>query len=136
LRSSLAGGFGHDFSRVRVHSGPASAAAAGTIGARAYTLGTDIHLGMESRGLTGSAFNRLIAHEAIHTIQQGSRSIAPHPGLTMSSPQDAAEQEAGRLAESVTAAATRMGSRSLALRDQMRSSMPAHQISRSVSPQI
>src|SRR5262249_32093287 len=51
VRSSLGEQLGQDFSHVRVHSGAASAEAAEQIGARAYTLGTDIHLGKESHEL-------------------------------------------------------------------------------------
>src|SRR5215813_8508812 len=49
LKSSLGSHLGQDFSHVRVHGGAASAEAAESVGARAYTLGNDIHLGKESR---------------------------------------------------------------------------------------
>ncbi len=128
---------GQDFSQVRVHSGPASADAAESIGARAYTLGTDIHLGAEARGLSSQTLDRLLAHEAVHTIQQGSRAVAPHPGLTVSSPSDPAEQEAEQIASRSTGSdPITKRSPSLALRDQMRASMFGAGISRSVSPQV
>ncbi len=136
LRSSLGHQLGQDFSHVRVHSGPASADAADLIGARAYALGTDIHLGKQSQGMARGAFDRLIAHEAIHTVQQGGRTVAPHPGLTLSNPHDPAELEAERLAGSVTKTPVQRQSRSLSLRDRMRATMPGQQIARSVSPQI
>jgi hypothetical protein len=136
LRSSLGDHIGQDLSYVKVHSGAASADAAEFIGARAYTLGTDIHLGKESHSLSRSAFDRLIAHEAIHTVQQGGGAVTPHTGLTVSDPHDAAEQEADHIAESVTRNPIQFLSRSLALRDQMRASMPGQHIGRSVSPQI
>jgi hypothetical protein len=137
LRSSLGERFRHDFTQVRVHSGPASAEAAARVSARAYTLGTDIHLGAEAHGLTGPEFDRLLAHEAVHTVQQGGHTVAPYAGLTVSDPADAAEQEAERMAESITAdSAVQTPSRSLALRDQMRASMPGQVIARSVSPHI
>ncbi len=136
LRSRLGEQFGQDFTQVRVHSGPASADAAQRVGARAYTLGTDIHLSREARGLSGRDLDQLLAHEAVHTVQQGGHAVTPHAALTVSHPADAAEQEAERLAESITSgAATQKPSRSLALRDRMRASMPG-QVGRSVSPHI
>ena len=134
LKSSLGSHLGQDFSQVRVHGGASSAEAAASVGARAYTLGNDIHLGKESQGLSSSAFDRLIAHEAVHTVQQGGRTVAPGAGLTVSDPQDASEQEANRLADEITSASP--PSRSLALRDQMRASAFGAGIARSVAPQI
>src|SRR5260370_6628225 len=84
LRGSLESSFAHDFSGIRVHSGPASFEAAEAVGARAYTLGTDIHLGAEARSLTGHEFKRLLIHEAVHTLQQGGRPVPPRCGLTVS----------------------------------------------------
>src|SRR4051794_3753539 len=93
VRGSLERSFAHDFSRVRVHSGPASVDAAQAIGARAYTLGNDIHLGAEAHSLARSELNHLMVHEAVHTAQQGGWPVSPHAGLTLSNPTDRAEQE-------------------------------------------
>jgi Domain of unknown function (DUF4157) len=101
LQSSLAKGTGHDFGRVRVHEGSASARAADRMGARAYTLGRDIHLGSEVSSLSRDEQNQLLAHEAVHTVQQGSRTVQPHYGLTVSSPGDRAEVEARQAAQSL-----------------------------------
>src|SRR4051794_15991238 len=45
LRSRFEGSLGTDLSAVRLHTGAASADAAASVGARAYTLGNDIHFG-------------------------------------------------------------------------------------------
>jgi hypothetical protein len=112
-------------------------AAAETLGARAYTLGTDIHLGAEAHSLSGREYDRLMAHEAIHTIQQGSHPVSPHSGLRVSDPAEAAEREAASLADSVTGYGVIPNpSRSLALRDQMRAVSPGHLLGHSISPQI
>jgi hypothetical protein len=60
--------FGHDFSHVRIHADPRSAASARAVNARAYTVGHSIVLGPE----TGSAGadRRLLAHELAHVVQQ------------------------------------------------------------------
>jgi hypothetical protein len=63
--------FGHEFGRVRVHSDSAADRAAKLVGARAFTLGSDIAF---ARGeyRPGSAEGRaLLAHELVHVMQQG-----------------------------------------------------------------
>ena len=129
VRSSLGQHLGYDLSQVRVHSGSASANAAESIGARAYTLGNDIHLGAETRGMDRNEYHGLLTHEAVHTIQQGGRTVAPHAGLKTSSPSDAAEREAEHIAASAA-------SPSLALRDRLRAEVPAQTVTRSVSPHL
>jgi hypothetical protein len=137
LRGSLEQSFAYDFSRVRVHNGPASDEAAQRIGARAYTLGTDIHLGAEAHSLTGREFNHLLVHEAVHTLQQGGRRVTPKAGLAVSNPSDAAEQEAERMANSVTTEAALPNLPSaLAPRDAMRAHNAPQVVARMVAPQL
>ena len=52
---------------VRVRQSPASELAATRLGARAFTIGRDIHLGPTA----SRADDRLLLHEAVHTMQQG-----------------------------------------------------------------
>ena len=129
LRDRLESGLGRDFAGVRVHSGPRSARAAEAIGARAYTLGGDIHLGGEVGSMPTRERARLLTHEAVHTVQQGGGRIAPHAGLALSGPGDAAETEAARIADTLD-----RPSPSLALRDRMRAAPIG--IARSVAPQL
>ncbi len=75
-----------DLSNVRVHQGAAVDRAAEHLGARAYTLGNSIHLGSEAPSLSPSARARLLAHEAVHTIQQGGQPAPVRPGLQVSHP--------------------------------------------------
>ncbi|WP_082805226.1 eCIS core domain-containing protein [Pseudomonas sp. BMS12] len=105
----------HDFSQVRVHSGRTSMAAAEQLGARAYTLGRDIHLGSEAAALACDERLQLLAHEAIHTAQQGGDAVAPGEHLSVSHPSDPAEHEAHELAGLIR----HMPSPSLAVRDQV-----------------
>jgi hypothetical protein len=130
LRASLETGLGRDFSSVRVHSGPQSARAAERMGARAYTLGNDIHLGAAAQALSSGERSHLLTHEAVHTVQQGSGRVAPHAGLGVSSPNDAAEIEAERIAQTLHTPR----SPSLALRDSLRSAPLT--VARSVVPQL
>jgi hypothetical protein len=131
VRSRLENYLGQDFSHVRVHSGEASATAAGRIGARAYTLGRDVHLGREVGSMPAPDRSRLLAHEAVHTVQQGATTVTPRRGLAVSDPGDGAEREAERIAESVSAPA---GSRSLAMIDRIGARHGG--IARSVAPHL
>jgi hypothetical protein len=64
--------FGHEFSRVRVHTDAKAAASARAVSAHAYTVGPDVVLA-EGRYAPGSASGRrLLAHELAHVVQQGS----------------------------------------------------------------
>ena len=63
--------FGHDFSRVRVHSGAAAEQSARDVNANAYTVGHKIVFGA-GRFVPGAHDGRrLIAHELTHVVQQG-----------------------------------------------------------------
>jgi Domain of unknown function (DUF4157) len=62
--------FGHDFSRVRVHTDEQAANSARSVNALAYTLGRDVVFGtgQYSPGTTTGA--ELLAHELTHVVQQ------------------------------------------------------------------
>ena len=63
--------FGHDFSQVRVHTGPKAEQAAASVQARAFTLGRDIVFGAQEFAPSSTAGRRLLAHELTHVVQQG-----------------------------------------------------------------
>ncbi len=63
--------FGHGFSRVRVHSGPAAEQSARDVNAHAYTMGHDIVLGAGRFASATNEGRRLLAHELTHVVQQG-----------------------------------------------------------------
>jgi Domain of unknown function (DUF4157)/Xanthomonas XOO_2897-like deaminase len=66
--------FGHDFSRVRVHDDARAGRSAVDVGARAYTVGSDVVFA-PGRYAPGSHSGRhLLAHELAHVVQQGGRS--------------------------------------------------------------
>jgi hypothetical protein len=62
--------FGHDFSRVRIHSGAQAAASAHAVQADAYTVGA--HIVLSSRTYSHTERQRLLAHELSHVVQQNS----------------------------------------------------------------
>jgi hypothetical protein len=67
--------FGHDFSRVRVHSGVAAEHSAREVRANAYTVGYDIVFGAGRLTPGTDEGRRLLAHELTHVVQQ--RQSAP-----------------------------------------------------------
>lgn len=64
--------FGHDLSRVRLHSGIAAAQMSKRIGARAFTQGQDIYFGENQFNTNSYDGRRLLAHELTHTLQSES----------------------------------------------------------------
>jgi hypothetical protein len=62
--------FGRDFSNVRVHTHGRAAAAADSIGARAYALGSDLAFAHGQFDSARPEGRRLIAHELAHIVQQ------------------------------------------------------------------
>lgn len=65
--------FGHDFSRVRVHTDAKAAEAARAVNARAFTLGQDVVFSMGHYQPNTHVGRQLLAHELVHVVQQGSR---------------------------------------------------------------
>jgi hypothetical protein len=62
--------FGHDFSRVRVHTGASADQSARDVDAHAYTLGHNIVFGAGQFAPSTQWGRRLIAHELTHVVQQ------------------------------------------------------------------
>lgn len=96
--------FGCDFSRVRIHTDAPAADSARAVNARAYTVGQDVVFGSGQYAPGSPSGRRLLAHELVHTLQQGNVCMPSAAGLKVSSPDDAGEQEAGHLADSVVRA--------------------------------
>lgn len=119
LRERFEGSLGADLSSVRVHTGEDSAVASQAVGARAYTMGNDIHFGAGQYRPDDPFGMHLLAHEVAHTVQQSAGPAVRQNKLEVSAPQDAAEVEADRAADAMVAG------RSFAL-----SSQPASGLSR------
>jgi hypothetical protein len=70
LRQDMEPRFGHDFSRVRVHSGAAAEQSAQGVNAKAYTMGRNIVFGTGGFAPSTHEGRRLLAHELTHVVQQ------------------------------------------------------------------
>lgn len=84
--------FDHDFGAVRLHSDARAAESARAVGARAYTVGTDVVLGDGTRQ-DGGQGNMVLAHELAHVVQQRGGTAA-HGRLTVGATDSPAEREA------------------------------------------
>jgi hypothetical protein len=70
LRQDMEQRFGHDFSRVRVHTGGAAVHSAQEVNAHAYTVGRHIVFDAGQFRPQGVEGRRLLAHELTHVLQQ------------------------------------------------------------------
>jgi hypothetical protein len=94
--------FGHDFSRVRVHTDERAAQSARAVNSLAYTVGPDIVFGAQQYAPGSVPGRRLLAHELAHAVQQ-SNTVAGSTvnGLRMGAPDDQQEREAETQAQVV-----------------------------------
>ena len=76
LRQDMEQRFGHDFSRVRVHSDAAAAQSARAINAHAYTADQHIVFGASRFAPGTHEGRRLLAHELTHVVQQSSGKVS------------------------------------------------------------
>ena len=72
VQAKMEASFGADFSAVRIHEGPRSAA----IGARAYAQGTDIHFAPGEYQPDSERGQALLGHELAHVVQQAQGRVA------------------------------------------------------------
>lgn len=86
--------FGHDFSRVRVHTDTKAAESARAVNALAYTVGRDVVFGAGQYAPFTGPSRKLLSHELVHVVQQGSRTFRPDSGLSVAAPNDILEQQA------------------------------------------
>jgi hypothetical protein len=72
--------FGVDFSTIRVHTDQRAAEASQSLGARAFTVGSDVVFGAGEYSPGSAAARRLLAHELVHAIQQDNFRAPDGPG--------------------------------------------------------
>ncbi|MDH3756106.1 MAG: DUF4157 domain-containing protein [Acidimicrobiia bacterium] len=76
LRASMEGGFGVDFSTVRVHDDAGADHLNQKIQAKAFTTGSDIFFRSGDYNPGTTAGQELVAHELTHVVQQGGAGVA------------------------------------------------------------
>ncbi|MBX9585334.1 MAG: DUF4157 domain-containing protein [Gemmataceae bacterium] len=100
--------FGHDFSRVRVHTDAAAEQSARDVNARAYTVGNHVVFGAGGYTPSTGEGGRLLAHELAHVVQQGGGAAvvqrqprAPDPDAARAAAVAEAEAEAAVTSEQI-----------------------------------
>lgn len=78
-RRSMESRIGFDFGKVRVHTDARAAASARALGARAYTVGSDVVFAAGRYAPHSAEGSRLLAHELTHVVQQTAPAHKPHP---------------------------------------------------------
>jgi hypothetical protein len=77
VRGEMEARFGNDLADVRVYTGAPAAAAAESVGARAFALGSDVVFGRGQLDVVTTPGRILLAHELAHVIQQRRGGPAP-----------------------------------------------------------
>lgn len=88
---------GHDFSRVRIHTGPLAQASARAVNALAYTVGHHVVLGA---GQSARGDDAVLAHELAHVVQQREATLSTAAPLPIDSDHSADERQAYQVGES------------------------------------
>ena len=70
-RTSMESAMGADFSNVRVHTGSNAVQMSQDLNAQAFTHGSDVYFNEGKYNPSGTEGGRLLAHELVHTVQQG-----------------------------------------------------------------
>jgi hypothetical protein len=114
VRAKMEPKLGADLSGVRIHTGGESAKAATGFGARAFTVGSDVHFNAGQFDPGTKEGDRLLAHELTHVVQGQQAGIqrkaddeqkgddAGGGDLEVSQPGEPAEKEADAVADHVT----------------------------------
>ncbi|HEX6676987.1 MAG TPA: DUF4157 domain-containing protein [Actinomycetes bacterium] len=109
LRSDMEQRLGHDFGDVRVHSDAPAGESARSVGAHAYTVGSEVVFQPSSWAPETPGGRRMLAHELTHVVQQRSGPVDGTPtggGVSVSHPSDRFEQEATRVSEQAASGPT------------------------------
>jgi hypothetical protein len=116
VRSSMERKLGANLGGVKIHTSGSSASAAGALGARAFTVGSDVHFNSGEFNPESKEGRKLLAHELTHVVQ-GERSGIQRKadgnedeakggndgGLEVSDPDEPAEKEADQVADDLAA---------------------------------
>jgi hypothetical protein len=104
VRADMESLFGTGFENVRVHTDASAAALNRALGARAFTVGSDIAFGHGEYRPGNVDGDQLLAHELAHTVQQRSDNDSGQTG-------HAADQSHEREADQAARAVSRLGER-------------------------
>ena len=101
VQNTMETSFDHDFADVRVHADGESDVLSRSVGASAFTVGSDIFLGQEATRAGAYGGDQLLAHELTHVVQQ--RGGGAGESLTVTAVDDPEEHEASAIAGRISA---------------------------------
>lgn len=90
---------GHDFSKVRIHADPKAADSARAVQATAYTVGQHVAFASGGYAPHTATGRQLLAHELVHTRQQGQVADWRRSPLEIGPPGDGYERQADHVAQ-------------------------------------
>lgn len=93
--------FGHDFSKVKVHTDTKAAESAQAVNALAYTVGSDVVFGTGQYSPGSNTGKKLLAHELTHTVQQR-ESVEKPKILELEQTNTSAESEARTVSNAIS----------------------------------
>lgn len=103
-RASMEPRFGHDFSKVQVHTDKRAVESAQAVNALAYTVGQDVVFAERQYAPESSEGQQLLAHELTHVVQQ--RNISASGPQMVGPAGDSYEQEANRMSAAIASNAS------------------------------
>jgi hypothetical protein len=105
-RSSMESAFGASFDDVRVHTDEQASKSAESVGANAYTVGSDVVFRSGQYSPSSAVGQRTLAHELAHVVQQSQGPVDGTDaagGIRVSDPSDRFERAAEQTADDVMA---------------------------------
>lgn len=95
---------GYDLGNVRIHTGEAAARSAQSVGALAYTVADNVVFGHGQYQPNSTEGKRLLAHELVHVIQQGSAVTTKQApiGISSNHPQLLSRASLGEMWDAIT----------------------------------
>ena len=99
-RTFMESKFGHDFSKVKVHTDPMAAESADSMNARAYTVGRNIIFNAEQYNPLTDSGKKLLSHELAHVVQQG-KGFSEYGHSSAKENSDNCEQEAENISTEI-----------------------------------
>jgi uncharacterized protein DUF4157 len=100
--------FGCEFSQIRIHTDTRAAESAKSVGALAYTVGSNIAFARGRYAPDTAAGRRLLGHELTHVLQQSQSAHTSVGVQKLASPDTLLEREADHVAETVTGQAAKL----------------------------
>jgi hypothetical protein len=105
-RSTMESAFGASFDHVRVHDDEQASKSAESVGANAYTVGSDVVFRSGQYNPSSAVGQRTLAHELAHVVQQSQGPVDGTDaagGIRVSDPSDRFERAAEQTADDVMA---------------------------------